>query len=79
MLARVEEGERICVTRRGRVVAQLVPAGPVDGTERRLSSLEARGLLKRRRRAASPLGPDFRGLPQLAGQDLAAQVIRDRR
>jgi prevent-host-death family protein len=79
MLSLVEEGERIAVTRRGRVVAELVPVGPADPTEKRLASLAARGVLRRRRRDTSPLGADFKGFPQLAGQDLAVQVIRDRR
>ena len=41
LINRVEAGEEIAITRRGKVVARLVPAAPFDGAQRALDAVAA--------------------------------------
>lgn len=68
VLHRVDEGEEIRVTRRGRLVAEIVPAGARRG-EDRLRELLADG------RIALPARPLPARAPRLAGSDRSATAI----
>jgi prevent-host-death family protein len=68
VLHRVDEGEEIRVTRRGRLVAEIVPAGAARGDDR-LRELLANG------RIALPARPLPARAPRLAKSDRSATAI----
>lgn len=72
MLRRVEEGEQLKVTVRGRHVADIVPAGSRRSDER-LRALVAEGRVTPATRAR----PD-RGQPLATGQSASAAVLAER-
>lgn len=74
-LARVEAGEELSVTMRGRLVARLVP---VTATDRTRDGLIANGSLKPARRRGGLASIDTGSLPQRNLSAVLAEVREDR-
>lgn len=74
-LARVEAGEELSVTMRGRLVARLVP---VTTTERTRDSLIAGGSLRPARRRGGLASIDTESLPRRDLSSVLAELREDR-
>ncbi|MEB3051673.1 type II toxin-antitoxin system prevent-host-death family antitoxin [Mycolicibacter sp. MYC123] len=74
-LARVEAGEELSVTMRGRLVARLVP---VSATDRTRDSLIAAGLLRPARRRGGLASIDTEALPRRDLSAVLSELREDR-
>jgi prevent-host-death family protein len=78
VLERVIAGETVVVTRRGRVIAHVVPATPAEGNvDQRLGELEARGVVRRGRQPL-PQGFWSRPRPQDPEGAIVAGLVEER-